>query len=453
MNHSNKLLILFMTFIILSVGALACQYTETVKIGEKEISVLYVDGDKEDNPLEIKNWRTEYDCCPINYYQTFEVHNILEIPVNVTIRFTSAGVTIDRNVEVPAKGFSTIGRYISIDSNSIIFIYNKNNYSEGKWKTVDVEQTICSECPEGSGKNCSDDGDNCSSSASCGGGYCVDSVCTNLFKCSKNEITCADGKTCVVPNSIQLCQKPICSARECISNYLSAKTGECSLRLEESCQKNCECESNNCVEGKCASAGTCPSTAEFCSTTKQCVNKNSIKEGLEPKCNLTAECVEQTFCSKYNLSPCITKQYLNPTTGLCAENPEITNMKKSDEMETARLQKEERTKNMRLILILIIILILLLIAIFIGYRKGLISKINAHRKEAKDEKTKLDKLKKEAVALQKEKEDLKKAIVVQEQTLKEHKAEIKDTEQKMKKLAEAEEKVKEWEKIDIKGEN
>ncbi|MGV8168831.1 MAG: hypothetical protein ACP5N3_02135 [Candidatus Nanoarchaeia archaeon] len=453
----KKLLVLLLLIVFVPIfvqaQALTCQYKETVKIGEKEVSVLYVDGDREDNALEIENFKNNVNWQGQPISQSFEVHNSLDVPLNVTVEFIASATTYKQNAEIAAHSFGNFGGINGIEQASITFIYNKNNYSEGRWKTVDVKEERCVECPEDSGFICLNDNQNCSTDESCGGGYCIDGLCTSKFRCSNDEVTCANG-SCVVPNSVALGQKPICSVKECTSNYVSSKTGECSLRIDESCQKSWECESNNCVEGKCASLGVCPSSSEFCSITKQCVSKNVIREGVEPtKCNLTVECAEQTYCSKYNLSTCITKQYLDVATGFCAEHPEITSLKKADESERDRLQKEKSRATFIWILVLLIVLILLMVGLFFAYKKRMIYQITNVRTEYKEEKNKQEKLKKETANLQKEKDELKKTISANEQAIKEQKIELKEGEKKLKEYKDAEEKIKEWEKIDLKGED
>ncbi|MGV8169056.1 MAG: hypothetical protein ACP5N3_03290 [Candidatus Nanoarchaeia archaeon] len=339
----KKLTILLLIILILPVFAyaennLTCDYTETVKIGEKQISVLYVDGHKENNPLEIKNFKNIQDWLGRTYSQTFEVHNLLDIPVNTTIKFEASLTTYTQNQEIQAHSFGTFGNVLGIDQNTITFIYEDNNYSEGKWKTENIYQTNCSECPEGSGQICLDDGADCSENNRCGSGHCVEGRCTDIYplcynedcRCEQDEVQCANATMCVKTASVNLGDKPICSVKECMYHYVDSE-GYCRQRLGGTCHSGWECESGYCVRDYCSTGqngqGTCymndckcAEDEVQCSDNTKCVKKESVSTGSSILCS-REECKSETYKN-------ITRKWdLN---GICTEHPDITKQKELD---------------------------------------------------------------------------------------------------------------------------
>lgn len=227
------LILILCSFSVLA-SNLTCQYIETFKIGENQISVLYVDGDREENFLEVKNFlNAGTSCCPLFTLYSFEVHNSLNVPVNVTLQFISDGSTQNRNTEIPAYSFVTLGNYKNIDSTtSMTYIYNSNNWSEAKWKTENIYEINCTLCGN---QICLNDGNNCTDKSQCGGEYCVEGRCSNKpicyannCDCSSVEVQCSDNTKCVKINSIPLDVKPECNRfEECISRYINPQTGLC----------------------------------------------------------------------------------------------------------------------------------------------------------------------------------------------------------------------------------
>ncbi len=239
----NKLIYLLFFLISLSIVSatnLTCQYQETVKTG-KQISVLNVFGEYKTEFLEIKNIKTFYDYPTPRYLSYFELHNTLEIPVDVEVRFLSNGNTIVRNELIEAKNYVTIGNYENLDINNITYIYKSNDYAVSDWIDEEIEQ--CKQCL---GKSCLNDGVACTNLNECGGGYCVKGKCNNKetcynndCACSINELQCTDNARCVKKGDTPIDVKPSCNLNEeCITGYIDTKTNLCAksptqLRDEE----------------------------------------------------------------------------------------------------------------------------------------------------------------------------------------------------------------------------
>ncbi|MGV8151071.1 MAG: hypothetical protein ACP5NV_05065 [Candidatus Woesearchaeota archaeon] len=321
-------ILLILSITSIPILALDCQYT--AENGFVQFSRLYVDDELQENPLEVRNFRTN-GCSIKDCMYVFDVYNFLDIPVNVTIQFESFGNPIYQDAEIQPYSISSHGGGFNTAQSSIKFTYHSNRYSEARY--VNEPILVCREC-EG-GLSCLNDGESCNLGSQCGGGYCVEGRCNyepycyqNNCGCPDDKIECPDHSQCVIRDKLSIGKKPICDARECITNYINPKTGLCSVQLGGNCNENSQCPSGYCIRGCCSETGLCCnndcncSEDEIqCSDNKTCVKKNEVSLGSKPACNIE-ECKSETYKN-------ITRKYLDGD-GNCAEHPDITNARAFD---------------------------------------------------------------------------------------------------------------------------
>ena len=104
MGEKKLLLVLVFLITINVVSALDCQYAENFTIGTETKSTLWWRaGEEIINPLSIKNFENyNSNSMGLNNreHSKFEVHNSLDIPVNVTVQFISLGTTTYQTKEI-----------------------------------------------------------------------------------------------------------------------------------------------------------------------------------------------------------------------------------------------------------------------------------------------------------------------------------------------------------------
>ncbi len=157
-----------------------CQYKDYIE-GNKSLSNLYVNGTKQTNILEIRNYVNGFNG---NFgWAKFELFNNLDDPVNVRIEFleTATNGYVKTAVEIKeikphdlTEVYRTWGLLLTFHLDTIEFKYNSNNYTEARWEKELIE--VCRQC---AGQNCLNDGQVCNLSFQCGGGYCIEGICLN----------------------------------------------------------------------------------------------------------------------------------------------------------------------------------------------------------------------------------------------------------------------------------
>lgn len=278
------------------------------------------------------------------YAMEFKVYNNYNQDVNVTIKYMFNGQLQSKQVLIAVDGYALVNSSNSpgLDEDSIRFDIITPGL-ESRFYIIEFENISCKECPEASGVFCFNDGVACNNSSECGGGHCIENYCSNFSicfnqdcRCDPNEVQCSDNTSCVKEASVQLGFKPDCSVEECISKYISSKTGNCTLRDGETCSINSDCESNLCIRDRCSNnpdLGTCYNNDCDCGEDEvqcfdntTCVKKDSVGIGNKPLCT-GDECKTEIYCSIWDSKKCISYKYLNNLTGNCERHPEIAKIK------------------------------------------------------------------------------------------------------------------------------
>lgn len=131
--------------------------------------------------------------------------------------------------------------YANIDEETITYVL----YDEGTiTPTTRLEEISVEVCQSCEGNDCNNDGDSCSKSTECGGGFCVESYCSNddfcfdnNCNCNENEIQCDNNKQCVTIGNVAIDTETMCQKdEECTTGYLDPETMLCAKspsQLEE----------------------------------------------------------------------------------------------------------------------------------------------------------------------------------------------------------------------------
>lgn len=251
MTNSKWYLIISLTVLALlpSSYALSCQYTEN-NTYQIEVQNVYEKGSNSfiTNLLEITNFINGGD------YGSFEIHNDYNQPISIRLIFDygySQSVfhrwkraSVDLNTTIPKHDFykvqvgpnHEIAKEFTFYNETIQYFFLDNFQTYQKYELVNVTIEECKHCL---GKNCSNDGDNCSINPECGGGYCVRGQCNSEpfcynhdCMCSSSEVQCMDNSSCVQKSTLPLGVKPVCSSLECITAYTDPETGFCAKTPE-----------------------------------------------------------------------------------------------------------------------------------------------------------------------------------------------------------------------------
>ena len=324
------MLYLLALFIILSTFsyALDCQYTEKVYNGTRTYSVLLLNGIVQENFLDVQNWKCNQYWPGPGCYNSFEVHNSLDIPVNVTVKFLSVAGTVMLPInELSAHNFVTVGgptttEYQNIDKNSIEYIFGNNNFSNGEWRTEKVYVDKCKECPPNSGLICINDGqpsdsdDRCGSekpriNGSCQSEYiCGDNICSSDFfneNCANcpQDCSCGANGKCDAGKCINDCSHPPAGKDCCNGEFrdIKAKDKGLSCGCSFECKDHLTCRSTSCVDD-CSNP---PDNMSCCNGAF----KNLQSLTLGNNCNCDFECKDKEgVClnekCQYILSPTLT---------------------------------------------------------------------------------------------------------------------------------------------------
>lgn len=290
--------LLFGIFLINSVIALDCQYKKNNPYFQ-DITSFYENGTKLSyNLLELSNIKPGspgggwYGTPPTN--TEFTILNNYNSEINVTINYLFNGVAQTAPALIAPKGYFTITcpGISGLDESSISFDI-KTAGLEAKRESTKFDNYSCTQCPDGSGFICLNDGQNCTDSSQCGGAYCVRGYCShsdscfnNDCKCASDEIQCGDNTQCVKKNSVQLGFKPVCRFEECITGYLN-KNGACALKNGEKCGINDNCASGICnANYECGVINdTCKGNTTICNATNKCVIPSVKKTGEAYACD------------------------------------------------------------------------------------------------------------------------------------------------------------------------
>jgi len=178
--------IITLVFLISTISA--CQYTENKPIS-REVLSFYENGELLDyNLLEAKdfttgsfsNWFASWNPPP-----SFKVYNNYQEQINVTINYVYYGESKSSDILIDSKGYTSVtydsdpNRDRTFNQNSITYDIH-NSGLESKRENLFFDNFVCKTCPNG--KECLDDGQNCSSNSECGS-----NVCNPDNKCGKPE--------------------------------------------------------------------------------------------------------------------------------------------------------------------------------------------------------------------------------------------------------------------------
>lgn len=251
----KKLILLLLGLFVFSnlVYSLDCQYTTNESYSEL-VNFSTVNGVEYGKPfIEISNFQQHFwkgdrymgNSVP----SSFRINNNYKIPITVHINYIADGNLKSEVVTVKPLWYQIIKENypITIIQDSIEFKIIDPSYIKQGSKEVVLSKEVCRLCE---GNICINDGEPCSSSNECGGGYCVRGICTNSdvcfnndCKCSSDEIQCLDNKRCVKKGIIPMDVKPECNmTQECITGYIDSETSLCA---KSPAQLNAEKEQRN----------------------------------------------------------------------------------------------------------------------------------------------------------------------------------------------------------------
>lgn len=180
---------------------------------------------------------------------SFKIFNDSSFPVFLKVSFKfssddywSTGVRyrdIITEVIIPARDYNVVAQKRDSYSNgipdtSVKWVFLENEYYIVKYEKRSIDNFSCKKCPPNTDTNCLNDGQACSTNLECGGEYCIEGRCNNKPFCFENKcncdstkVQCEDNSKCVIKNTFELDQKPICSPLECKTGYVDEGTGLC----------------------------------------------------------------------------------------------------------------------------------------------------------------------------------------------------------------------------------
>ncbi len=327
--NGNKLFfpILFLFLIIPFSQGLECQYSEIISIERNAMAVYDVDtnqliGTEDDFVFEGVN-------NPPNS-TSFNIINPFNVDLNIDLFYTyvyrepytvQETVFVEETIELPALSSVTIFQPLigfptdfSILPESISFEFLDNNFVFVGFEFIEETEEVCLDCL---GVQCLNDGEVCLANIECGGGYCINGICSNAPVCynydcncdSLTELQCPDNTKCVSKASLPVGATPVCLVEECETGFVDLD-GVCSKRDGEICSDSQECGGGYCVRGKCNNLPSCYNndcecnslTELQCPDNAQCVLKSFLAIGAMPVCS-AEEC---------------TTSYVDEDTGLCS---------------------------------------------------------------------------------------------------------------------------------------
>jgi hypothetical protein len=202
--NKQLLILLFGLFLINSVLALDCQYTEKQEIEKSEIE-YYINGNLEDvSPpfIEINGIRSWKET--IGYIRDYEffVENKIRYPLEIIVYYNVEGTQKSQNLNLDPFGKQRIkGAYHQdkpgLDGKSIYF--EISNIEENT-RTYSEEIEVCKKCD---GKTCLNDNERCKLNSECGSGICnLAGFCGHkkIVDCPNGKLNC-NNETCLLPSS------------------------------------------------------------------------------------------------------------------------------------------------------------------------------------------------------------------------------------------------------------
>ena len=302
--------ILFLFLIIPFSQGLKCQYSEIVSSERNVIAVYDIDtnqliGTEDDIVFE------GVDNPPNSTF--FNIVNLFNVDLNIDLSYeyvyrepytVQETVLVEENLWLPANGSVEISQKLigfptdfRILPESVSLIFLDTNFVFVGFEFVEELKEVCLDCL---GVQCLNDGEACSTGAECGGGYCINEVCSNALVCYNNdcgcdsltELQCPDNTKCVSKASLPVGATPVCLIEECETGFVNLD-GVCSKRDGELCSDNQECSGGYCIRSKCNSVPLCYNndcecnslTELQCPDNVQCVLKSFLAIGELPVCS------------------------------------------------------------------------------------------------------------------------------------------------------------------------
>jgi len=238
--------ILFLSIFLLgSVYALDCQYTDIEYYNEIDSKLVNNVGKILAEPFEI----SPSTIIPQGF-PTIEVYNPNRFDLSINISYTqvissslTGTSTFDSNLLVEIPSFSNVtlkgeqgfgpGYNNYIDLSSIKYQVIEPEELELKNVEITKNQTICKICPNG--KQCLDDGVDCSISNECGSGICnIAGICGTkgslfIVPCPNGKLNCKN-ESCLTPSTKEVGEAYSCDW-ECKSDR--GKDGKCLPSIKE----------------------------------------------------------------------------------------------------------------------------------------------------------------------------------------------------------------------------
>ncbi len=238
------ILLIGLLLVINLVSALECQYSEDVYKTETK-DIFYEEGIKLDYTLieftDFKEGIVNPYWPWMNVNTQFKViNNHRSKKIDLEVLFTKNGNLDSQNVSIDPLGYTIVSRsnFDNIDFNSIRYNFLNEDFMVKSENVKTLVNTTCKIC---NGKTCLNAGISCVTPQECGGGYCVESHCSNSescfnndCKCASDEIQCDDNKRCVKKSIVPIDVKPECNKpQECITGFIESKTGLCAKSLAQ----------------------------------------------------------------------------------------------------------------------------------------------------------------------------------------------------------------------------
>ena len=232
-----------MIILVLSSSAIACQYTTNETYKEIEKALTY-----QDSLIKIADGLVLSEFITVRNVTSFTVYNPNPFTIKAHFKYTLQGFLNEegqKTLQVEPKYYCVVKELCykdeklgecNIRKENVTYFLSEPNLLFLKDLNVSRTRYICKLCDN---NQCLDDGNECSTSEECGGGYCIEKICNNKPECYLDNCKCerfdkiqCKNTRCVSKNTLPEGDKPFCGPIECKTNYTD-NSGRCVKSAEQ----------------------------------------------------------------------------------------------------------------------------------------------------------------------------------------------------------------------------